>query len=72
MVSFEKIRNCANWSEIEKVRLPLNSDSLTVFMKILSISVLERGIILVGIVICGDKDPEYMWSKKSLVWVCDS
>ena len=60
MVSSGWIRNSAKSSEIEKARLPLTSDSLTVFAKIVSISVLERGIILVGIVICGDNDHKYM------------
>ena len=36
-------------------------------MKILLISVLEEGVILVGIVICKDKDLEYKRFKKSLV-----
>ena len=57
---------------MEKVRLPLTSDSLTTFVKILSISVLKSGNILVAIVICGDKNPGYMQSKKSLVGVCES
>ena len=66
-----QIKNCIKWSEIEKVRLPLTSDSLKLFVKILSISVPEWGVILVGIVICWDKDPEYVRSKKFLVWACD-
>ena len=65
-------RNCTKWSKIEKMRLQITSDSLTVFMKILLISLPEQGVILVGIVICKDKDLEYKWFKKSLVWVYDS
>ena len=36
------------------VWLPLNDDSLAEFVKMLSIGVLERGVILVGTLICGD------------------
>ena len=52
---------------MEKVRLPITSDSLTTFEKVLLISVLKSGVILVAIVICWDKDPGYMQSKKFLV-----
>ena len=41
-------------------------------MKIFQVSVLELGVIVVGVVICGEKDLEYMQSKRYLVWVCDS
>ena len=42
-------------------------DSSVEFVKILSISVLERGVILVGMVICGDSELEYAWFKDILV-----
>ena len=45
---------------MEYDRLPLIDDSLAEFVKMLSISVLERRVILVGIVICGDSELEYM------------
>ena len=51
----------------KKSGYPLPSDSWTVFVKVLSISVLERGVILVDIAVSGDRGPEYMQSKISLV-----
>ena len=48
-------------------RLPLRDDSSAEFVKILSISVLERGVILVRIAICGDSELEYIRSKNILV-----
>ena len=56
---------------MEKVRLPLTSDSLTTFVKILWISVLKSGVILVAIVICGDKDPDTC-NLKNLLLECVS
>ena len=52
---------------MEHDRLPLIDDSLPEFRKILSISVLEHGIILVGTVIYGDSALEYMQSKNIIV-----
>ena len=48
-------------------RLPLIGDSTAEFLKLLSISVLQCGVIAVGMVICGDSEVEYIWSKNTLV-----
>ena len=45
---------------MENDRLLLIDDESAEFVKMLSISVLECGVILVGIVICGDSGLEYM------------
>ena len=44
---------------MEYDRLPFIDDSSVEFVKILSISVLEGGVIRVGIVICGDSELEH-------------
>ena len=49
-------------------RLPLIGDSTAEFLKLLSISVLQCGVIAVGMVICGDSEVEYIWSKNILGW----
>ena len=54
---------------MEYDRLPLIDDSSAEFEKMLSISVLERGVILDGIEICGDSELEYMRSKNIFVWL---
>ena len=51
---------------MEYHRLPLIDDSSAEFEKMLSISAFERGVILAGIVICGNSELEYMWSKNNL------
>ena len=52
---------------MEYHRLPLIDDSSVEFEKMLSISALERGVILAGIVvICGNSELEYMRSKSNL------
>ena len=45
----------------------LIDDSSAEFIKILSVSVLEHGIILVGMVFCEDNGLEYIWYKNILV-----
>ena len=52
---------------MEYDRFPLIDDSPAEFVKILSISLLERGVILVWMVICGDSELEYMWYKDIFV-----
>ena len=47
-------------------RLPLIDNSSAEFEKMLSISALERGVILAGIVVCGNNELEYMRSKNNL------
>ena len=49
---------------MEYDRLPLIDDSSAV--KMLSISVLEHGVILFGIVKCGESELEYIPSKTSI------
>ena len=52
---------------MEYDRLPLIDDSSAEFVKMLSIIVLGRGVILVWVVICEDNELEYIWSKNILV-----
>ena len=52
---------------MEYHRLPLIDDSSAEFVKMLSISLLEHGVILFGIVICGYSELEYMQSKNILL-----
>ena len=47
-------------------KLPLIDDLSAEFVKMLSVSVLERGVTLVGMLIC-DSEPEYIWSKNIFV-----
>ena len=48
---------------MEYDRLPLIDDWSAEFVKILSISVLEHGVILVGMVTGNDSELEHKWSK---------
>ena len=52
---------------MEYDRLPLADDSSAEFVKMLSISVLEHGVILVEMITCGDSELEYMRSKNILI-----
>ena len=54
---------------MEYDRLPLMDVSSTEFLKMLSVSVLGRGAILIGMLICGDSEIEYIWSKNIFVWL---
>ena len=45
----------------------LIDDSSAEFIKMLSVSVLEHGVILVGMVFCEDNGLEYIWYKNILV-----
>ena len=47
-------------NRIEHIRLPLIEGSSTVLVKMLSITNLESGVILVGLVVCGDNYPKYI------------
>ena len=49
------IRNWAKWSEVSVAKLPDIALSLMLMWKILSINVLNLGVWLVGIFICGKK-----------------
>ena len=51
---------------MEYDRLPLIDDSSAEFVKMLSISVLEHGAILFGIVKYGESELEYIPSKTSI------
>ena len=53
---------------MEYDRLPLINDSSVEFRKMLSISVLERGVILVVMIICEDSELKYMFQKYSFSW----
>ena len=46
---------------MEYDRLPLINDSSVEFRKMLSTSVLERGVILVVMIICEDSELKYMF-----------
>ena len=61
------IRYCARWFDIEHIIFPKRELSSKLFVKMLSINILLRGVTLVGIAICGNNDAEKVLSKNSLL-----
>ena len=51
------------------IKFPQTIYSSKKFVKMLSIRVLLRGFIRVGVVICGFNDADNILSKKSLLWL---
>ena len=61
------MRNWGRWSETVAVRFPETVDEEIEFENILSIKVLELGLILVGVIMCGRKKWDERESRYSLV-----
>ena len=66
------IKNCAWWSDIGEIRLPVIQSSFITLLKMLSIKVWFQLVNLVGEVMLGRRLEEHMMSRKSESFLFES